>query len=226
MKQLFVPFLTQLSHRSSPQDLLAASTALVSHDLGEVPWPAFPYKPVVHFKIAHTIDSLLLVYFVKEKHVNALYRDTNDPVYKDSCVEFFLSFDGHHYYNLEFNCLGTGLVAYGDADKAKRRLLSKTTVEMVKTLSKVKIEETADVDSEWHLLLSIPFTVFDAHAIDSLAGMRCRGNFYKCGDELPLPHFVSWNAIDHPTPNFHLPQFFGELLFSDFKDGSENNIGN
>lgn len=25
------------------------------------------------------------------------------------------------------------------------------------------------------------------------------------------PHYIAWNAVDHPTPNFHLPQYFGEL---------------
>jgi hypothetical protein len=36
-------------------------------------------------------------------------------------------------------------------------------------------------------------------------------NFYKCGDETPEPHFLSWNPIDLPKPNFHVPQFFGQL---------------
>src|SRR3546814_9695772 len=61
------------------------------------------------------------------------------------------------------------------------------------------------------LLLHIPLAVFDAHVVGSLAGRRCTGNFYKCGDDLPEPHYVAWNPIDNPTPNFHLPQYFGEL---------------
>jgi hypothetical protein len=43
--------------------------------------------------------------------------------------------------------------------------------------------------------------------------MKARGNFYKCGDSLSVPHFLSWQPIDNPTPNFHLEKFFGELDF-------------
>ncbi|WP_262895053.1 carbohydrate-binding family 9-like protein, partial [Parabacteroides distasonis] len=25
------------------------------------------------------------------------------------------------------------------------------------------------------------------------------------------PHFVSWSPIDLPEPNFHCPEFFGEI---------------
>ncbi len=213
MKTLVIPFLEQ-ANRYAPADVLSAALApLDATDIAAVSWPTFPYRPTVQFKIAYTPDSLLLVYEVKEKHVKAEYRNTNDPVYKDSCVEFFLSFDGERYYNLEFNCLGTALVGYGDLHIDKRRRLPKDTIEQIKAYSHIKAKTTGDGDAEWRLLLNIPFTVFDAHTIGSLTGAQCTGNFYKCGDDLPLPHFVSWNTIAHPFPNFHLPQFFGKLLF-------------
>lgn len=214
MKQLIIPSLAHLSHGSSPRDIAAALASLQATALTQVPWADYPYKPSVNFKIAYTPDSILLNYDVKEKHIKAEYRNTNDPVYKDSCVEFFLSFDGTHYYNLEFNCVGTGLIGYGDANKDQRQRLPNVTVEQVKTYSTINARSSLDMEKEWHLLLDIPFTVFEADTIVTLAGVRCKGNFYKCGDELPTPHFVSWSAIDHPTPNFHLPQFFGELYFA------------
>ncbi|MFC3198014.1 carbohydrate-binding family 9-like protein [Parapedobacter deserti] len=213
MKQLVIPFLEAVDYSSSARRLWEASATLMANKLDEVPWPSFPYKPLVQFRAAHTIDSLLLVYDVSEKHVKGVYRNTNDPVYRDSCVEFFLSFDGTNYYNLEFNCLGVGLIAYGGTDKGMRRLLPNATVEKVRAISELGAVRGKGADNQWRLLLNIPFTVFDAHAVDSLAGRRCHGNFYKCGDDLPIPHFIAWNGIDSPTPNFHLPEFFGELLF-------------
>jgi hypothetical protein len=213
MKTLVIPFLEQVNQHTSAEALLAAMAPLDANAIAAVSWQAYPYRPSAQFKIAHTIDGLLLLYQVKEKHVKAEYRNTNDPVYKDSCVEFFLSFDGNNYYNLEFNCLGTALIGYGKANKADRRRLAKSTIEQLKSFSSIKAKTIDSGDTEWRLLLNIPFSVFDADTIDSLAGVHCTGNFYKCGDELPLPHFVSWNPIDHPTPNFHLPRFFGELLF-------------
>ena len=46
-----------------------------------------------------------------------------------------------------------------------------------------------------------------------LYGARMKANFYKCGDKLQTPHFLSWNRIDLPSPNFHRPDFFGTLEF-------------
>ena len=40
-----------------------------------------------------------------------------------------------------------------------------------------------------------------------------RGNFYKCGNQLPKPHFLSWNPIPTDNVQFHCPEFFGELDF-------------
>ena len=213
MKTLVIPFLERIDQYTPADDIVVALAPLKTTKLREVPWTAFPYRPSVQFRIAHTIDSVLLLYEVKEKHIKAEYRNTNDPVYKDSCVEFFISFDGTNYYNLEFNCLGTGLIGYGPVHKAGRERLPNETIERIKTYSSIKAKESASGDTEWQLLLNIPIAVFGKHAADGLAGVRCTGNFYKCGDELPEPHFVAWNGIDHPTPNFHLPQYFGELIF-------------
>jgi hypothetical protein len=65
--------------------------------------------------------------------------------------------------------------------------------------------------SDWNMYLEIPKKAlgFDAH--ESLSGQKIKANFYKCGDETPEPHFLSWNPIDLPQPNFHAPQFFGLL---------------
>ena len=38
-------------------------------------------------------------------------------------------------------------------------------------------------------------------------GLRARMNLYKCGDDLSHPHFLSWQPIEAPKPNFHLPAF-------------------
>ena len=37
------------------------------------------------------------------------------------------------------------------------------------------------------------------------------GNFYKCGDATEMPHYLSWNPIQTERPDFHRPEFFGEL---------------
>jgi hypothetical protein len=43
-----------------------------------------------------------------------VYTQPNEPVYKDSCVEFFVSSpETKDYYNFEFNAIGNILAAVG-----------------------------------------------------------------------------------------------------------------
>ena len=65
----------------------------------------------------------------------------------------------------------------------------------------------------WEVALVIPYTVFIKHRITSLDGQTIKANFYKCGDELQTPHFLSWNPINIEKPDFHRPDFFGSLEF-------------
>ena len=63
----------------------------------------------------------------------------------------------------------------------------------------------------WRVGVVIPF---DLIGIDSENLPHCiRANFYKCGDKTAHPHYLSWSPIDTPKPDFHRPEFFGELLF-------------
>ena len=85
----------------------------VMHPVQTLNWKDFSYLPKVNFRIAHTEDEILLKYYVKEEHIRALETRTNGEVYKDSCVEFFVSPDGENYYNFEFSCIGTIHLASG-----------------------------------------------------------------------------------------------------------------
>ena len=65
----------------------------------------------------------------------------------------------------------------------------------------------------WHLAIVLPATAFFKHHITSFDGMAATANFYKCGDLLAQPHFLSWNKIDIAKPDFHRPDFFGKITF-------------
>ncbi len=210
MKTLNVPFLEDCC---SLQELDSVFQTLPAHKIDEVSWPAYPYLPEVSFKIAHTKEGIILEYDVREKHLKAIYLNSNDPVYKDSCVEFFISFNNEHYYNFEFNSLGTALVGFGTTDRDSRKRLPAELIEKIVTRSVVNTSKKNGKDNEWTLQLEIPFSLFYNENLKSLSGMRATANFYKCGDDLPDPHFVSWNKIDIPEPNFHRPEFFGVLEF-------------
>ncbi len=192
-------------------DLSNALATLEWNSLDQAPWKdSYPYTPQAQFQIAYDDQAIYLHYDIQEQFVKAKYIRPNENVWEDSCVEFFISFDNRKtYYNAEFNVLGTGLIGYGSADKSQRKRLSSEEILKVDSFSQVR---TLNGQKSWQQILVIPFEIYGQKGID-LSGVIAQANFYKCGDELPDPHFIAWNNIDYPSPNFHLPEFFGEIKF-------------
>lgn len=169
----------------------------------------------VSFSVRHDGSSIYLIYFVEEPHLRATCTEFNSPVWEDSCVEFFISPEGDsNYYNFEFNCIGTILGSYGKDRHERERfdpaLLGK--IEAVPSLGRKPFGERQGPAS-WNLLVKIPLEVLRYMDNASLEGLRATGNFYKCGDRLPEPHYLSWSPVKSPRPDFHTPQFFGPLIF-------------
>ena len=177
-------------------------------------WPKeFPYCPKMQFGIAHTGEEFLIHYCVEEQSVRAVAQKDNDNVWEDSCAEFFISpaADGL-YYNIECNCAGTLLLGVGEGRNNRQLATPEITRQIDRWASLGRTPfDTRNQPTRWELALRIPYTVFFRHNITSLDGLTLKGNFYKCGDKLPVPHFISWNPIGTPTPDFHCPQFFGKL---------------
>jgi hypothetical protein len=44
------------------------------------------------------------------------------------------------------------------------------------------------------------------------SGKEMRANFYKCGDCTPAPHYKTWNPVGTPSPDYHQPAYFGNLI--------------
>ncbi|NDV67096.1 carbohydrate-binding family 9-like protein [Bacteroides sp. 224] len=181
-----------------------------------VNWEEYPYRPEVTFRIAYTDHAILLHYKVKEATVRARYATDNEAVWTDSCVEFFINAGQDAiYYNLECNCIGTVLLGVGSGRGERERANPHTMKEIKRwaSLGNQPFEERKE-ETAWEVALIIPYRSFFKHQIPSLEGKTIRANFYKCGDELETPHFLSWNPMDTPAPDFHRPSFFGTLLFS------------
>ena len=185
-------------------------SSITRHRLNHCLWVSVNDKPEVEFSIAHDSDKIFLKYFVTERHIRAVETEINGRIWEDSSVEFFISFDdAMTYYNLEFNSIGTALIGFG-SNRNNRELLSKQLIQKVEVLAE-SVEEVRWRKCE--LTLIIPVEIFIHHKIENLNSKDCKVNFYKCGDLLSEPHFIAWSNILSPDPNFHLPEFFGELRF-------------
>jgi len=178
-------------------------------------WEEFTYKPDVRFSIAYTANEILLKYYVTEHWFKAEMTVSNQEVYEDSCVEFFISpgEDGL-YYNFEFNAIGTCLMGTGKTRENRRRA-DPGIISGIRRLTSAGTEPVSEQEREfsWTITLGIPFKIFHLHKITDLKGKELRANFYKCGDKLSVPHFLTWNPVRAQKPDYHLPEFFGLLRF-------------
>jgi hypothetical protein len=116
------------------------------------------------------------------------------------------------YYNFEFNCIGVPLLHYNTAPHdgvcASPELME--SIFACSSLGTAPIPfKTGDVN--WNMSITIPYTCFFAHPHENLREKTLHGNFYKCGDELEIPHYLSMFPIYTPKPDFHCPQFFQQL---------------
>ncbi len=211
MSSLHIPY-RQIALDNFTYDALSQQMkGLPWQPIMQVNWEEFPYKPEVYFQVAHDNQRIFIHYSVQEEFLKAQYVRINEAVWEDSCVEFFVSFDGNvSYYNIEFNILGTGLIGVGSRIKKERTRLDPEVIAKIQSTTTVV---NAGGRKKWNIILVIPTDVFVNDKIECLEGITAHGNLYKCGDGLPTPHFLSWNKIEHATPNFHLPDFFGEIQF-------------
>ncbi len=182
-----------------------------------VNWSAYPYKPIVHLYAVYSKSYLWLLYEVKGDFFRAKALIDQQTVWTDSCVEFFISTEATNggktqlneqslYRNFEFNPLGICLSAYG-SKFSREHLISAEMKQILRfpginTLN-LPLEGT---EFDWELGVAIPLVLLGLQP-----GSVFKANFYKCGDLTQKPHFLSWRSIESDAPDFHLPQFFGDL---------------
>lgn len=132
----------------------------------------------------------------------ACYRATVErdggPCYQDSCVEIFLEVEGGAYRNFEFNSLGHLLSAKGRS-RENRVQLSTREYESVIRRAQVRREGGK---IRWTLEAKLPRSF----------NFTGRGNLYKCADLASSPHYLALFKIETPKPDFHRPEFFGQLF--------------
>lgn len=184
--------------------------------MGKVPG----FKPAVEAKMMYDKENVYVIFRVKDRFVRSVVQEYNGNVSGDSCVEFFFSPDSNFplkYFNLEVNAGGTPLIFYvtepwSNFEKLKHHEIKE--IEIAHSLpEKVDPEITHPVT--WTIEYRIPLSVLNKYSNVSRPGpgVTWKANFYKTGSKTSNPNYITWAFVDHPKPNFHLPQFFGTLKF-------------
>lgn len=185
-------------------DFSGAEKALIRHYRWET-----GYAPEAFAQLVYVKDlGFALRMEAKETDPKTVYTLYNQDVYKDSCLEFFVNFNPAQpkYVNFEMNSAGAFLSALRTGRKDKTPIH-----ELLSDLPAVRAEKTADA---W--CVNVFFTLSQIETLfgkrDFRKGDEFAGNFYKCGDETPFPHYGMWSPVELDKPDFHRPEFFGTFV--------------
>lgn len=215
MNTLVIPKLNIAQHEALFDKIKHLSDGGLYLSIDKVNWPNdYPKTLPVSVQIAHDDEKIYLYYQVQGEELRAINTHDFMSVWEDSCVEFFMQRKGEKLYrNFEFNAHGVLLASKRESKDAAEQL-SNELMSSIERFTTIRHVYRGNVEvSDWTLYAEIPKEAIGFSANEELSQQTIGANFYKCGDETKEPHFISWNPIDTPKPNFHVPEFFGELIF-------------
>lgn len=166
--------------------------------------------------LSYTEDELQISMRAYEEEPLTRFSRHNDPVYKDSCLEFFLQpapESDERYLNLEMNSAGTILTGLG-AGRLDRVYLTADEVPPLHIRAETNQLDSATGKRYWSVSLRLPMPWLTElfPGFRPAPGTVMRGNFYKCGDETVQPHYGSWSLVRSDAPDFHRSADFGRLV--------------
>ncbi len=187
----------------------------------KIDWATVPVAEIRHFRWYEgyaPVTTAQLVYVTGERFVlhmtcaetepRAVCTSYMDPVYTDSCMEFFADWLGDgRYINMEMNANGALLSCIG-ADRHDRTPVK----EIAGAIFSVHAEIAPDA---WSVTAEIPLALLSdilGKPVEVASGYTFRANFYKCGDDTAIPHYGMWNPVGTENPDFHRPEYFGKLI--------------
>ncbi len=167
-------------------------------------WDKTGYKPDTKARVLKGADGLYVRIETDEYPLVGNYKNYNDMVCCDSCMEFFLNAapsKTSNYINIEINVLGTLYTGFGANRETSRPI--------VIDYEKMGIE-TVKLEKGWKLKYLIPNSILEEYFGETETNMK--GNFYKCCEDEKLRHHGTWNRILWEQPDYHRPEFFGDII--------------
>lgn len=188
----------------------------LSNYMGQIP----SFRPNVHVKMMYDEDNIYVIFRVSDRFVRSVVEEYNGPVSTDACVEFFFSPDinfPERYFNLETNAGGTPLMSYHISRQKESQKFSVDDLKKIEIAHSLpgKVDPEIDTPIVWTIEYKLPFSVLKKYGsvVQPQEGVIWKANFYKTASKTSNPHYLTWSYVDNSKPNFHLPQFFGELTF-------------
>jgi hypothetical protein len=176
--------------------------------------------PETRVKLLYDSLNIYVIFNVRDRYVRAVETERNGKVWMDSCVEFFFSPGAdteRGYFNFEANCKGIFLFEYHIGNGGTSGFVSREDGDKVEISHSLKqnVEQEIAEPLEWSVEYSIPISLLKKYmeVEQPGPGVTWRANFYKCADKTSHPHWLTWAPVNYPRPKFHLPEFFGRIVF-------------
>lgn len=188
----------------------------IKNYMGDIP----EFHPKTQAKMCYTDKDIFLIFHVDDKYIRCITNEINGPVWEDSTVEFFFAPDTEvplKYFNLEINCGGTFLFFYNIIPRKERVPVSsddQLKIEIAHSLPKLVDPEITE-QIAWTIECRIPLDVLRKYSnvTTPAKGVKWKANFYKIAVITSNPHYITWSVVENDKPDFHLPAFFGDLIF-------------
>lgn len=174
-------------------------------------------RPKTEVRCGYTDLFCYIAFKVFEKNPVVRHYSFQDPVYEDSCVEFFFNpfpAVSPDYINFEVNAAGALLAQIGPNRGDRRPLAAKEAKGLEIWSSWNEREHDLVTGGHWEIVLKIPLALL-VHFYGRPFNFprEAKGNFYKCGDRTSRPHYGCWSPVRSPDPDFHRSAYFGTLIF-------------
>lgn len=197
------------------------ATYTITKVSGDIDWSKIPTAPIdqvlwtkdtgvrAQGQLCYDEENLYVHLSAVEKNIRAENTEPLSPVWEDSCLEFFFKMkDSDNYFNFEVNPNGCMCIQYGPEKTDRDDIVRRDGDEYFDT-------HTDRTKDGWEVYYRIPLQFFRIICPDYQFGGELLANLYKCGDKAQPKHYLSWNKINLPEPNFHCPEFFGRMIFEE-----------
>ena len=174
--------------------------------LHHAPWLR-PKEVEAQAQACHDGEALYIRMTAREDQIRATLTGSLDQVCNDSCLEFFFApkEGDKRYFNFEWNPLGALYLGFGAERETRVR-------QIVQDPAMFGFQSFRTPDG-WGITYRIPGDFIRVYFPDFQFEGCAAANFYKCGDETAVPHYLAWSPLTSENPDYHRRWDFGKLLF-------------
>lgn len=212
-KSLLIPYIKSLDNISLDEAIPIIEEQGSRCSIDSLNWPdEYPYHPLTVVNAAHSDKAIFLDFFVRCNYLRAVNSDNNTPVWEDSSVSFFIKpTSTGDYWNFDVNCIGTINAARRTTRRPVERL-SDDEIGKIERYASCGYQPFREVEGlfAWNVAVRIPLSLIDVEYCGTPILMK--GNFCKCATGTSQPHFITWNPVGTPHPEFHAPDSFGDII--------------